>query len=94
LLGGKVGRGEKNVSPSPSKGHQTLEPSIGHQTLEPSIGHQTLEPFKGHQIDILFHLFLFKERIWIIWGFFSNIIFDLILENTYSYNFPWEKKND
>ncbi len=33
-------KGEKDVYPSPFKGHQTLEPSIGHQELEPSIGHR------------------------------------------------------
>jgi hypothetical protein len=42
-------KGEKDASPSPSKGHQTLEPFKDHQTLKLFKGHQALEPFKGHQ---------------------------------------------
>ncbi len=42
-------RGEKDVSPFLSIGHQTLEPFKGHQTLEPFKGHQIMEPFKDHQ---------------------------------------------
>ncbi len=49
-------RDEKDVFPSPSIGHQTLEPSKGHQVLEPSIGHQALEPSIGHQVGVFLHV--------------------------------------
>jgi hypothetical protein len=41
-------KGEKNVSPFPSKGHRALEVFIGHQALEPSI---------AHQVGVFLHLF-------------------------------------
>jgi hypothetical protein len=43
-----------------------------------------------------FLFLLFKKANLDHWGFFSlpDIIFDLNLENTYSYNLFWEEKND
>ncbi len=38
--------------------------------------------------------FSLETRIQVIWLFFPNITFNLNLEKTYSYNFPWEEKND
>jgi hypothetical protein len=70
-------RGEKGVSLFPS----------------PSIGHQALEPSKGHQVGIFLHLIpstsLWKGKFKSLGAlFFTNIIFDLSLENICSYNLP------
>jgi hypothetical protein len=56
FVGGKVKKGEKDASLSPSIGHQTLKPSINDQAMEPFKGHQTLEPSIAHQVGVFFHL--------------------------------------
>jgi hypothetical protein len=69
----------KNASPSPSIGHQTMEPSISHQVF---LSHPSF-------------YFSLKGWIRIIGGFFfSDIIFDLSLENSCSYKRPWEEKKN
>jgi hypothetical protein len=83
----------------PFKGYQTMEPSKGHQTMEPSKGHQVMKPSIDHQVGIFFHLLpspsLEKGEFRSLLALsFLDIIFNLNIGNTCSYNLPWEKKYD
>jgi len=86
---GKMRRGEKDVSPSPSIDHQikNLPLAIKHWNLP-------LATKLGFSFTS-FLLLLFKHMNLNHFGLsFPNITFKLNLEKNYSCNFPWEEKND
>jgi hypothetical protein len=93
----KSGRSENDASPSLSKGHEAwnLPLTTKHGTFQKQ---PSMEPFIGHQVRHLSlppsFLFSLKTQIWVIWLFLYGPNFQFESLKTYSYNFPWEDKND